>query len=77
MVKFISTLFTIVVYVIAIVLRWCKWYGAAWVASHFITSINPIDVGSILFIVETIISICITLMSMANKKEPETKTEKI
>ena len=51
------------------ILRWCKWYGAAWLASHFITSINPVDIGSILFIVETIISICATLMSMSKNKE--------
>lgn len=69
MVKFISMLFVIVVCLIEMILRWCKWYGAAWLASHFITSINPVDIGSILFIVETIISICATLMSMSKNKE--------
>lgn len=77
----VGTIFTILTVLasvlLAIFLSWCKWYGAAWVASHFITSINPVDIGSILFIVETIINICVTLMSMANKKEPETKTDKI
>lgn len=69
MTRFISILFAIVVCLIDMILRWCKWYGAAWLASHFITSINPVDIGSILFIVETIISICATLMSMSKNKE--------
>ena len=69
MIKFISMLFDIVVCLIDMILRWCKWYGAAWLASHFITSMNPVDIGSILFIVETIISICATLMSMSKNKE--------
>ena len=69
MTRFISMLFVIVACLIEMILRWCKWYGAAWLASHFITSINPVDIGSILFIVETIISICATLMSMSKNKE--------
>lgn len=69
MTRFISILFDIMVCLIEMILRWCKWYGAAWLASHFITSINPVDIGSILFIVETIISICATLMSMSKNKE--------
>lgn len=69
MTRFISILFVIVVCLIEMILRWCKWYGAAWLASHLITSINPVDIGSILFIVETIISICATLMSMSKNKE--------
>lgn len=69
MTRFISILFVIVVCLIEMILRWCKWYGAAWLVSHFITLINPVDIGSILFIVETIISICATLMSMSKNKE--------
>lgn len=69
MAKVISMLFVIVVCLIEMILRWCKWYGAAWLVSHFIASINPVDIGSILFIVETIISICATLMSMSKNKE--------
>ena len=69
MTRFISILFVIVVCLIGMIRRWCKWYGAAWLVSHFITLINPVDIGSILFIVETIISICATLMSMSKNKE--------
>lgn len=69
MTRFISMLFVIVVCLIEMILRWCKWYGVAWLVSHFITLINPVNIGSILFIVETIISICATLMSMSKNKE--------
>ena len=69
MTRFMSILFDIMVCLIDMIIRWCKWYGAAWLASHFIASINPVDIGSILFIVETIISICATLMSMSKNKE--------
>ena len=69
MTRFICILFGIMVCLIEMILRWCKWYGAAWLVSHFITSINPVDIGSILFIVETIISICVTLISMSKNKE--------
>lgn len=65
----VTILTALISILLSIFLNWCKWFGFAWVLSHFITSINPVDIGSILFIVGTIIRICVTLMFSSKNKE--------
>lgn len=60
----------------ALLLSWCKWFGFAWVLAHIWESIDPVQIGTILFIVFFIIQICAKILENLDKKEDkETKNE--
>lgn len=68
--KVIAAIAFLILSAFAFFLDWCKWFGFAWVLSHFFT-IEPVQVGTIIFIVIKIIFLCAKGILYFNKKDKE------
>lgn len=68
--KAVTAIAFLIVSALAFFLDWCKWFGFAWVLSHFFI-IEPVQVGTIIFIVIKIIFLCAKGILYFNKKDKE------
>lgn len=68
--KAVTAIAFFIVSAFAFFLDWCKWFGFAWVLSHSF-SIEPVQVGTIIFIVFEIICLCAKGILYFNKKDKE------